>query len=58
MQIKNWLDTVTEVFAAVEAWETFAVEQKVPKAIWSAYGKAMRASPCFTDLAKTPGSRR
>ncbi|MDD5031353.1 MAG: HipA domain-containing protein, partial [Rhodoferax sp.] len=58
MQIKDWRDTVTEVFAAVQAWETFATEQKVPKAIWSAYGKAMRAGPCFTELAKSPGSRR
>lgn len=56
MQIKDWLDTVKEVFAAVEAWETYATEQKVPNAIWSAYGEAMRAGPCFIELAKSPGS--
>ncbi len=58
MQIKDWRDTVAEVFAAVEAWETFATEQKVPKAIWSVYGKAMRAGPCFTELAKSVVLRR
>jgi serine/threonine-protein kinase HipA len=58
MQIKDWRDTVAEVFAAVEAWETFATEQKVPKAIWSAYGKAMRAGPCFAELGKSRESRR
>ena len=57
MQIKDWRDTMAEVFAAVQAWETFATEQKVPKAIWSAYGKAMRAGPCFTELAKSRVSR-
>ncbi len=58
MQIKDWRDTVAEVFAAVEMWETFATEQKVPKAIWSVYGKAMRAGNCFTELAKSPISKR
>ena len=57
MQIKDWRDTVSEVFAAVEAWEKFANEQKVPKAIWSSYGKAMREGPCFTELAKVPRSK-
>ena len=54
MQIKDWRETVGEVFAAVEAWETFATEQKVPKPIWTAYRKAMRESPCFAELAKAP----
>lgn len=57
MQIKDWRDTVAEVFAAVQAWATFATEQKVPKAVWSVYGKAMQAGPCFTELSKSPISR-
>ena len=58
MQIKDWRETVAEVFAAVEAWETFATEQKVPKAIWSTYGKAMREGPCFAELARFPAPRK
>lgn len=52
MQIKDWRETVAEVFAAVQAWEVFATEQKVPKPIWSAYRQAMREGPCFAELAK------
>jgi len=58
MQIKDWRNTVSEVFAAVQAWETFATEQKVPKAIWSVYARAMRAGNCFTELAKSLVSKR
>ena len=54
MQIKDWRETVGEVFAAVEAWETFATKQKVPKPIWTAYRKAMQEGPCFAELAKAP----
>ena len=56
MQIKDWRETVAEVFAAVQAWEVFATEQKVPKPIWSAYRQAMREGPCFTELAKVSTS--
>jgi len=51
MQIKDWRECVSEVFAAVEAWEIFATEQKVPKTIWRSYGKAMREGPCFAELS-------
>ena len=54
MQIKDWRETVSEVFAAIEAWEVFATEQKVPKSIWSAYRKSMREGPCFAELARAP----
>ncbi len=54
MQVKNWRDVVAEVFAAVDAWETFAADQKLPPEIWRAYRKAMQEGPCFADLAKSP----
>lgn len=54
MQIKDWRETVAEVFAAVQAWEVFATEQKVPQPIWRAYRQAMQQSPCFAELTKTP----
>ncbi len=52
LKIKNWRDTVSEVFGAVEAWENFATEQGVPQSIWKGYGKAMREGPCFTEIIK------
>jgi serine/threonine-protein kinase HipA len=57
MHIKDWRETVAEVFAAVQAWEVFATEQKVPKPIWSAYRQAMREGPCFAELVMDRSAR-